>query len=59
MNDKPTDLQRKFIHAIINDNVLTKLWKYRAFIHFYPNEAKTLKDQMLDLALRNKLLGEY
>jgi hypothetical protein len=59
MNDKPADPKNKFIHAIANDNIVTKLWKFRALIYSYPNEAKALKDRMLDMALRNKLLGEY
>lgn len=53
------DLRSKFIKAIDGDFPLTKLWKYRSFIQRYPNEATSLKDKMLDLAIKNKLTGEY
>jgi len=53
------DLKLSFLQAIDADTPLTKLWKYRSFILFHPYEAKNLKDKMLDLALKNKLIGEY
>ncbi len=53
------DLRSKFIKAIDGDSPLTKLWKYRSFIQRYPKEATSLKDKMLDLAIKNKLTGEY
>lgn len=59
MNEKVTDLKNKFLHAIANDNTVTKLWKFRSLIQTHPNEAKALKERMLEIALKNKLLGEY
>jgi hypothetical protein len=53
------DLKLSFIQAIDADTPLTKLWKYRSFILFYPFEAQALKGKMLDLALKSKLIGEY
>ena len=53
------DIRTKFLKAIDGDTPITKLWKYRAFIVNYPKESALLKDKMLDLASKNKLLGEY
>jgi hypothetical protein len=53
------DVRSKFLKAIDGDTPTTKLWKYRAFILHFPEEAPSLKDKMLDLAIRNKLIGEY
>ena len=57
--DIEKDLKLSFLQAIDADTPLTKLLKYRSFILFYPHEAQTIKDKMLDLALKNKLLGEF
>ena len=51
--DSETNLRSKFLKAIDNDYPLTKLWKFRALIQNYPKEAATLKDKMLDYAIKN------
>lgn len=38
---------------------MTKLWKFRTFIQNYPQVALDLKEKMLELALKNRLVGEY
>lgn len=53
------DMRSLFLKAIDGDTPVTKLWKYRAFILHYPDQASGLKDRMLDLATKNKLIGEY
>jgi hypothetical protein len=57
--DTQKDLRSKFLYAIESDSPVTKLWKFRSFIQYYPTEAATLKEKMLDLALKNKLIGEF
>ena len=52
-------MRSKFLRAIDSDTPLTKLWKYRAFIQNFPQEAAGLKDKMLDYAIKNKFVGEY
>jgi hypothetical protein len=37
MSEKQIDPKNKFMHAIANDNTVTKLWKYRSLIQTYPN----------------------
>ena len=53
------DVRSKFLNAIDGDTPITKLWKYRALIQNFPKEAPALKDKMLELAIKNKLVGEY
>jgi hypothetical protein len=57
--EKHTDLKQKFLHAIANDSIVTKLWKFRVFIQDQPQLALDLKDKMLEFALKNRLVGEY
>lgn len=59
MDIENSEIKQKFLHAVAGDTPIAKLWKYRCFLKTYPQEARLIKDRMLDLALRNKLLGEY
>lgn len=56
---KESDLLARFVKATSSDNPTTKLWKYRSFLAQHPPEAAKIKDKMLELALKNKLIGEY
>jgi hypothetical protein len=53
------ELRSKFLKAIDGDSPLTKIWKYRAFFYINPHEASLLKDKMLELAIKNRLIGSY
>ena len=57
--DPEQGMRTKFLKAIDTDTPMTKLWKYRALIQNYPKEAQSLKEKMLDLAIKNKLVGEF
>lgn len=57
--EKDKDLRSKFLKAIEDDSPVTKLWKYRTFIQTNPQDASSLKEKMLELALKHKLVGEY
>lgn len=34
--EQEKDVRTKFLQAIDGDNPVTKLWKYRSFIQYYP-----------------------
>ena len=57
--DTEQGLRAKFLKAIDSDPPLTKLWKFRALIQNYPKEAATLKDKMLEYAIKNEFIGEF
>lgn len=45
--EKHSDVKSKFLHSIVTDSPVTKLWKFRAFIQSNRNHALDLKDKML------------
>lgn len=57
--EESKELISKFLKAVDGDSPLTKLWKYRALIHVYPQEASLLKEKMLEFAIKNRLIGSY
>lgn len=48
-----------FLNAIKDDIPAIKLFKYRSLITRDPTKASEVRDQMLKIALDNKLIGEY
>ena len=46
-----------FLKAVKEDSPAIKLYKYRSYIQQYPSEAAEIKNQMLQIALDNKLIG--
>ena len=48
-----------FLKGIEDDIPAVKLIKYRHYLYKKPKEAQEIKQMMLDLSLKNSLIGEY
>jgi hypothetical protein len=48
-----------FLSSIEDDRLVVKLYKYRYFLTNNAEQAKHILNQMLELALSQKLIGDY